>query len=484
MKLHLRDYQLRAVDELRAAYRNGARAPLLSSPTGSGKTVMFAHIAEQAHARGYAVTVLVHRRELLAQTSRALTEIGTRHGLVAPAATVRDVRADQLRRFGDTAIDQCSRLQVASVQTLVRRLDSTPAPDLIIIDECHHAVAGSWARVVAAYPAARLLGVTATPHRLDGRGLGVDAGGPFDRLVHGPSVRELIDAGYLSPPVVYAPPMQADLDGIGRRGGDYAADELAERMDKPRITGDAVAHYRRICDGEPAIAFCASVRHAEHVAESFRAAGYRWQCVDGTMAPGARDGAIRGLGDGSLHGISSCEIVNEGTDVPVVSAAILLRATQSLALALQQVGRVLRPAPGKTRAVVLDHVGNTMRHGLPDWDREWSLAGEPPRRKGGAAERVPPVQQCPECYAAHDPAPRCPECGHVYAVALPEHEDGELSEVTPEQAEAMRAAAQRQAKREVGQAQSLEQLRAIEAQRGYRRGWADHVWAARRRRAA
>lgn len=484
MRFQLRDYQQRGVEDLRAAFRSAYRAPLYSLPTGGGKTVVFSHIAEQADQRGKAVMVLVHRRELLAQTSRGLNEIGVRHQLIAPHQTVHDVRAQQLRLTSGSTIDQTSRLQVASVQTLVRRLDRAPAPDLVVIDEGHHAVAGSWHRVIEAFPRSRLLGVTATPHRLDGKGLGVQASGPFDTLVEGPTVRELIDAGYLCQPVVYAPPLQASLEGVPMRGGDYAANEVAERLDKPRITGDAIDHYRRLCDGAPAIAFCANVKHAQHVAEQFREAGYRWQCVDGTMSSSARDRAIRGLGDGSLHGISSCEIVNEGTDVPIVAVGILLRWTASLTLFLQQCGRILRPYEGKERAVILDHVGNSLVHGLPDWDREWSLAGEERKPRGSKAPPAPPVQQCPQCYAAHAPAERCPRCGYVYALQhqLPQQEDGELTEVTPEQAEAMRRAR----KREVAKANTYEALKAIEAARGYRPGWADHVWAAkqRKRRAA
>ncbi|MFW5969618.1 MAG: DEAD/DEAH box helicase [Halofilum sp. (in: g-proteobacteria)] len=480
MRVQLRDYQQDAVDALREAYRQGSRAPLLASPTGSGKTVMFAHIAEQAYSRGRSVMILVHRRELLGQTSQALTNIGVRHQLIAPAKAVNDMRSYQLQVAGGSWVDQTSRLQVASVQTLVRRLDCTPEPDLIVIDEAHHAVAGSWGKVIEAFPRARLLGVTATPHRLDGKGLGVQAGGPFDTLVHGPSVRDLIDRGYLAEPVVYAPPVQADLDGVHTRGGDYVTGELAERLDRPRITGDAIDHYRRICSGAPAIAFCASVQHAEHVAEQFRQAGYRWQRVDGTMSSAARDRAIRGLADGSLHGISSCEIVNEGTDVPVVTAGIMLRATKSLPLWLQQCGRVLRTHKHKDKAYILDHVGNSLRHGLPDWEREWSLDGEV--KKGGkkSSDPTPPIRQCPRCYAAHAPAPVCPACGHRYEAATtqPEQEEGELSEFTPEQAEAMK----RRQKREVAQAQTLDDLKRIEKARGYKPGWADHVFRARKKK--
>lgn len=484
MRLQLRGYQEDGEKELRDAFRQGYKAPLYALPTGGGKTVIYANIAEKAGEKGNRVMILSHRKELVGQTSKALSNLGVRHSIIAPNDTVHSIRQHQMRENGHSQIDQLAPLRDASIQTLVNRLERETEPDLIIIDEAHHAVAGQWAKVIEAFPNARLLGVTATPHRLDGKGLGADAGGPFDLLVEGPTIDQLIQWGYLCRPAVYAPPMQADLEGVKKRGGDYARGEAAEAMDKPRIIGDAVQHYERICPGDPAIAFCTSVQHAEHVAERFRQAGYRWQCVDGNMSAQARDRAIRGLGDGTLHGISSCEIVNEGTDVPIVKVAILLRPTQSLSLYLQQVGRVLRPYPGKDRAVILDHVDNVRRHGLPDQDREWSLQGEKGTGKGGKGSKAPPpppVQTCPQCYAAHEPAPKCPACGFQYPGAQgPQEVEGELTEITPEQAEAMK----REKRKEVAKAASLEDLKAIEKTRGYKPGWADHVWKARKRKGA
>jgi superfamily II DNA or RNA helicase len=265
-------------------------------------------------------------------------------------------------------------VQVASVQTLARRLGKTRInPALIIIDEAHHACAGSWRNILSAFPRARLLGVTATPCRLDGQGLGKSSGGYFDRLIQGPSVRELINAGHLAQPIVYAPPVGADFSGVHVRMGDYVAEEQAAALDKPTITGCAIDHYRRICPGVPAIAFCASVKHAEHVAEQFDAAGFPAVSLDGTLDSKTRKHRIAALANGQIKILTSCEIISEGTDIPVVTACIMLRRTMSTGLYLQQAGRCLRPHPQKTNSIILDHVGNVFQHGFPDDDREWAL---------------------------------------------------------------------------------------------------------------
>lgn len=460
MKLTLRDYQGAAVRDVRAAYANGCRAPLLTLPTGGGKTVIFSYIAERAGAKGNRVLILVHRRELLRQTSRTLDDFGVVHGMIAAGMSM----------------DHHQHVQIASVQTLVRRLERLRwAPDLVVVDEAHHTTSKTtWGQVLAHYPEAKVLGVTATPQRLDGQGLGVTAGGLFDRLIVGPTVAELTAAGHLSPAVVFAPRTMVDLSSIHTRAGDFAQNEVAEAMDKPTITGDAVAHYRQHCPGEPAIAFCASVAHAEHVAASFQAAGFSAASIDGGMDSDLRAQHVADLGAGRLQVLTSCDIISEGVDIPVVSAAILLRPTQSLGLYLQQVGRVLRPAPGKRRAVILDHVGNCFRHGLPDDDRDWSLQGR--EKRHGTASDAMPVRQCGECYHVHRPAPVCPRCGYVYPVQSREVEEvaGELEQV--DVAEVRRAA-----KREQARAKSVEDLVELGRARGYKNphAWARFVWQAR-----
>lgn len=461
MQITLRDYQAdQMVKPVRQAFQSGALAPLLVGPTGCGKTVVFSYIADAATQLGNNTLILVHRKELLNQTSRTLDDFRVPHGLIAPGMTF-----------------QRQPVQVASVQTLVRRMHLLRwKPDLIIVDEAHHATGKStWGKVLEYYDTA-ILGVTATPERLDGTGLGATNGGFFDVMIQGPTVRELIDQDYLSQPVVYAP-STVDLSGVHTRMGDFSKSEASEAVDKPCITGDAVKHYRRLCHNEPAVVFCASVAHAEHVAEEFRVNGYQAASIDGTLDDVSRKQRIEDLGNGRLNVLTSCEIISEGIDIPVISAAILLRPTQSIGLYLQQVGRALRPFPGKTHATILDHVGNCMRHGLPDDDREWSLEGKKRSTKSKTDEASLPIRQCEKCYHVHKPAPRCPKCGEVYAIKAREIEqvEGELERVDPEQI-------RWQMKREQGRAKSLEDLQAIGKARGFKPGWARYVFKARSNR--
>lgn len=482
-----RPYQREGIQLIRASFAEGHRAPLYVAPTGAGKTFTFCLIASSAVRHSKRVVVVVHRQELLSQTSRALDDMGIAHGLIAPGITP----------------DPRAFVQVAMIGTLRRRLEQGRAGDafdMVIFDEGHHATAGEWGRIRVLAPTARLLGVTATPERLDGQGLGAEFGGVYDDLILGPTTEALMADGYLCRAAVFAPQSLVDLEGVKNRGGDYAGAELASRMDRPQITGDAVAHYGRICPGAPAIAFCASVAHAQHVAQQFRAAGWSADSIDGELADGLRRQRIRDLGEGRLHVLTSCDIISEGTDIPVVTAAILLRPTQSLTLHLQQVGRALRPvyaqgfdlstregrlaaiaASKKPQAIVLDHVGN-IRHGLPEEPRDWTLAGRP--RNGRAREGAPAlrVAQCPECFRAHSPAPACPSCGHAYeaTVRAPAMVGGELVEVTEEDRIAL-AQQRAEQRREVGRATTLEALEAIARARGYKQAWARHVWNSRQR---
>ena len=378
-------------------------------PTGSGKTVVFSEICRLANDKGRSVLILVHRRELVKQASDKLVNAGVEHGIIAAG-------------FKPSA----HSVQVASVQTLAKRLRTVPAePDLIIIDEAHHAVAGSWDKIIGHFSDAKIVGVTATPSRLDGRGLGSH----FSTLISGPSVEQLTKLGFLSQHRVFAPPVIADLSNVKTRAGDYANDQLSQAMDRPTITGDAIGHYRRLADGLPAIAFCCSIAHATSVCEAFNAAGYRAKLVTGKMKMEERDEAISGLADGRTQILCSVDVVSEGTDVPAVSAAILLRPTQSEALYLQQVGRILRPQPGKV-AIVLDHVGSTLKHGFIDDVRAWSLDSKPKRQRKD--EPAPSVRQCPMCFAAFKPQPTCPCCGYEIPIKKIKYEiiNGKLVEMT------------------------------------------------------
>ena len=453
--MNLREYQQQAVDGLREAFREGRKRVLLVAPTGAGKTVIFAHLTAALAAAGQRVLLLAHRDFLLDQIAGTLATVGVPCGFIAAR------RLPALHH----------RVQVASVQTLRNRLDVW-RPDWIICDEAHHATAGSWRMVLSAYQSARVVGVTATPQRLDGNGLG----DVFEALVRGPEVRWLMEQGFLSH-ARYFCPATVDTSGLRTRMGEYRAGDVNAACNTARVTGEAVAHYRKLCDGAPAVAFCASIKHSEHVAETFRAAGYRWASLDSSMTDAARRAAVDGLRTRVLHGLSSCDIISEGFDLPHVTAAILLRPTKSLGLHLQQIGRVLRPAPGKAHAVIIDHVGNVGRnadgawqhnHGFADDEREWTLEGKPTRPK------APAVILCPECFAAYGGG-RCPQCGYEREQE-PERkipavdETAELEAVDPAEARAQERAAQ-----------TLEDLRAIGKARGYKPGWAWHRWMLRQK---
>lgn len=457
----LRDYQIDLIDRVRSEIKAGKRAPLVVLPTGGGKTVCFSSIAASAADLGRRVVILVHRAELLMQTSATLQDIGVRHGIVAPG---------RHRRYAEA-------VQVASVQSLAARLkrgEPFPRPDLIIIDEAHHTVAGTWARVIEAFPDTKRIGFTATPVRTDGQGLAK----AFDAMVEGPNVRRLTERGYLAPAAVFAPG-DVDLTGVRTRGGDWHAGDLTGAVDKPSVTGDAVEHYRRHVGDGRALVFCCSLQHAEHVTERFNAAGIPAERIDGALDAAERRRVLRRLASGETRILTSVDLISEGFDVPAVEAAILLRPTQSTGLYLQQVGRALRPAPGKARAVILDHVGNTMRHGLPDEDREWSLhATKRGRRKSSDASDAdgPRVVVCGKCFAAHS-LPACPHCGFVPEVKPREiaEREGQLIEITPEQIEAARAKIA--ARVEQGRATSEAALIELATRRGYRnpRAWAHSV---------
>ena len=459
MQVTLRPYQQQAVAEIRGAYQAGCRRALFVLPTGGGKTVVFTHIAERAAMRGSRICILVHRQELVDQSSRSLHAIGCNHGVIA--AGYRQ--------------DLSHTVQVASVQTLARRLHQIPAGffQLLIVDEAHHAVAGTWAKVLEHHQGGHVLGVTATPERLDGRGLGDQ----FETLIEGPDAGWLTEQGFLVPARVFAPP-GIDLSGIKRFDTAKGRHEADDRLKQGQAMGDAVSHYRRTIQDEhngTAIAFCCSVAHADALAEAFRSQGIAAARLDGAMDRGERRRLINDLGAGTLKVLTSCDIISEGTDIPSVTGAILLRPTDSLGLHLQQVGRVLRPAPGKRWAIVNDHVGNSLRHGLPTDQREWSLEGRQKGKRRAASEALP-VKVCDQCFSTLPSAePVCPICGFVFPPPARRElvtVDGTLQELTAQ-------AAAQQRRQAVGKARTREELEAIRLERGYSRGWTDHILRAR-----
>ena len=423
MSQALRPYQQRSLEQLREGFAAHQRQ-LLVIPTGGGKTTVAAHMIRATLERSSepnTVLFMAHRTELIEQCSERLDQNGlSAHGVIMAAHGRR-------RPFAP--------VQVASVDTLANRPPLSPAPRLIIADECHRTLGGRQNRVIRdLYPRAFVVGLTATPWRLDGRGLGqYERGVPqlFTRLVLGATYAQLIADGFILEPQVLCP-WKPSLRGVRKdASGDYDEAELAKRCDQPQTIADMVAVWLERANGARTVAFAASVQHSQHIAAAFQAAGVAAEHLDGTTPPEERRALLARLASGETRLVSNYGVLTEGWDCPAVEVCILARPTRSLSLHMQCVGRVLRPAAsaGKTRALVLDFAGSTLNHGWPTADRAWTLADRPveerEEREGCEdGDESLDVSVCPHCYAAR-PGKRgaCPECGAVEASSPPDTEE-------------------------------------------------------------
>ncbi|MCW2242785.1 DEAD/DEAH box helicase [Azospirillum canadense] len=390
--MKLRPYQEKNANEILALLERGVPGSLYVLPTAGGKTVVVVGgVIRTVVNHGWSVAFLVHRRELLQQSVRTLAKAGI------PAAVVDP----------DHDPDPSALVHVASIDTLKARQGRLAAwlrtIRLVVIDEAHHTVAPGWQALLEAMPHAQRLGVTATPFRGDGKPLGA----LFDEVVRGPSVAELTAAGWLCPAEVWSPVASLDLTQVKISRGDYVASDLDRVMNDDAISRLAINQYTARMALEPAIAFCVSVDHARQVAKAFSRQGYRAVSVDGDMSTADRDAAIQGLASGDIQVLTSCEIVSEGTDVPVVAGAMLLRPTKSVLKYMQQVGRVLRIADGKQRACIIDMADNVRIHGMPESDRVWTL-------ETGLVPFAHRTIRCPVCHRRFVAGPKCPSCGRTF----------------------------------------------------------------------
>lgn len=445
--------QAEAATAIRGAFGQGRRSILFVAPCGFGKTVLFSYIAHGAMRRGKSVLILTHRGELIDQISRALTAQNVPHGFIQ-AGKPYDHKP----------------VMVASIQTMVRRLNHhSIGYALIVIDEAHHCTKlNSFGTVLNAFGASKLLGVTATPCRLSGEGLG----DIFEQMILGPDTQSLIDVGRLSPFKLYVPP-GVDTGGLKIYLGDYRTRDTTALMNKPTITGDAITHYRKYADGTQFVAFCTSVVHAQAVAEQFSQSGIDTRCVHGGMNDEERTDAIGAFRAGALRGLCSVDLISEGFDVPSIGCGIMLRPTASRSLFYQTFGRCLRSASGKAHAVILDHVGNVRKHGLPTEEQNWRLEETKGRGKKEAAKVS--VRVCPTCYAAMPGGTSiCTECRYEWPIEsrTVKQVDGELTEWVSRQPSPETL--------EVWKARTLEQLQEIGRRRGYSPYWAYVRYKARR----
>ena len=460
--MKLRPYQEDLIDKTRQALRRNKRV-LMQAPTGAGKTAITVYMMSRAAEAGKTSVMAVHQNELLTQTSKALWAGKLEHGMIASGRTRSYMAA-----------------QVASVQTWVRRMDQYSEPDLIIIDECHRSAASTYQKILEEYPNAMVIGLTATPSRTDGKGLD----GTYQELVQGPTIRQLIDAGYLCDYEIFAPPSPLDLSDVKTKMGDFDKKQLEHEVDKPTITGDAVATYKKHANGKRAAVMCVSIRHAEHVMESYNAAGIPAEMLEGKMTNKEREAVINRLRSGETLVVTAVNLLIEGLDVPSLEVIQWLRPTQSLIVFMQGNGRGFRVSDGKEKLIILDQVGNWKRHGLPDDDREWTLEG---RKKGKKRKEDDDadvsIQQCKHCFHIFRPGVAvCPSCGmpvEVRQKAEIEVVDGELERIDV-------TALRKQAKQEQGAARDLVDLVKLGQRRGMKNAaiWAAHVFASRQSRKA
>lgn len=434
--MDLRGYQTTSISDTSRALKTHKRV-LLQCPTGGGKTVISGKMIHGSVGHGWRVMFLCHRDELVAQTSKTMTKLGVDHSFVASGYPA----------------NYKMPVLICMVQTLCNRVDKVAAPNIIFIDEAHHAVSASYKKVLDAYPNALVVGLTATPERLDGRGLD----DIFNALVPGPSSRWLMDEGYLSDYRLWSHPPPS-VDAVKLKGGDYDQKSLSEIMSDSKLVGDMVEHYLELCPGERGVAFCVDVAHAIQTRDAFQAAGVRAEELDGTAPTDVRKAMIRAFREGDIDILTSVDLFGEGFDLPEMSVAILGRPTKSLGLALQQVGRTFRTvyADGydidtrdgrlaaiangpKPFAYILDHAGNfgpQRPHGMPDDDRAWTLEG---RKKSSKLSSGPAPKLCGKCFGSNPSGTKkCRYCDFTFILTPREIEieAGQLQEI---QREAIRA---------------------------------------------
>ncbi len=407
------DFQIDVIDRTRASVLEHRRS-LMVMPTGAGKTVCSGYMMSQSAMKGKAAYYVAHRHELLDGICKSLDAADLEYSRILPG-----------RKFTPGPVT------VGTVLTMGNR--DLPAPDFLIVDEAHRSAAASYLKLFRRWPETYVVGLTATPQRTDGQGLGPE---PYRDIVEGPSMPWLIENGYLSRYCIFAPPSDLNLRGIGSSGGDFVRSQAGERVIQSRIVGDAPKLYRQHVDGKRAMVFTVSVKHAQASLNAFRAADIPTELIEGRMSTQTRRGVLGRFEDGETKVLVSIDLCIEGLDIPAIEAAFIQRPTQSLIVHLQTIGRTLRTAPGKEEAVLFDQVSNYLRHGLPDDERTWKLEGR--EKKKRESDRLD-IRQCEQCFRVVRAGSRCPDERPDCPLAakdgrIPKQVDGELVKLDLEKA--------------------------------------------------
>jgi DNA repair protein RadD len=433
----LRDYQETVKTGVFARWDRGATNVIAVMPTGAGKTVTMTSVCQEVDDPSIAVA---HRQELVAQISLAFAKAEVNHRIIAPVKMIRAVMAEHMVELGECYVRHNARVAVAGVDTLIRRPDDEffQSVRLWQTDEAHHLLeANKWGQAVARFPRARGLGWTATPLRTDRKSLKRGSGGVFDDMVVGPSMRELIDRGYLAPYEIYGLPQAINTANVAVGGsGEFVQSELSQEAHASRITGDIVEHYLHLAAGKSGVTFAVDVALAEEHAAAFRDAGVSAAVIHAKTPMSQRIEIIRAFRNRELMQIVNVDVLGEGFDCPGIEVVSMARPTMSLGLFVQQFGRGLRIKEGKRCGLILDHVGNVVRHGPPDGPRNWTL--EPRGRKNAEPQVKVAICGNPDCmrvYEGYEPA--CPYCGWEPVRSgserqRPQAVDGDLTLYTPE----------------------------------------------------
>ena len=432
----LRDFQVEMRDLVQAAWDIGLPNVLAVLPTGAGKTVLFSHIVARS---GVPAIVIAHRQELVMQISLALARNGVRHKILAPASVARVCVNQHIAEMGKNYVDPLASTVVAGVDTLIRCKPYEAwlaGIRLVVQDEAHHILRDNkWGKALTLFPNARLLGVTATPVRADGNGLGSHADGVMHHMIVGPTMRELITRGWLTEYRIFAPKSDINLADVPlSAGGDYSPIKLADAVHKSHIVGDVVSHYMRIASGKLGVTFAVDVASAGELAAAYRAAGVPAEVVSAKTPDAMRATILRRFKRREVLQLVNVDLFGEGFDLPAIEVVSMARPTASFGLYCQQFGRALRLMEGKEYAIIIDHVSNVHRHGLPDAVRPWTLDRRERRAKNDTQSTIP-VRTCPNCTAAYERIyASCPYCNHYVEPAgrtSPESVDGDLHELTP-----------------------------------------------------
>lgn len=448
--MQLRPYQQEGKNGIYQAWNEGHQNVVYVCPTGGGKTVTLASIIND-HVG--AAAVIAHRQELVGQISLALAREGVQHNIIAPTKTVKMIRQKHIEEVGKDFIQPMSTVCVAGVDTLVRRKENLQSwrmqVTLWITDECHHVLIGNkWGKGVEMFPNARGLGVTATPIRADGHGLGRHASGVFDTMVEGPTMRWLIDNGYLTDYTIYAPLSDIQVDDVSlNKDGDYNQKQLKKAARNSHIVGDVVENYIKYAMGKRGVTFVTDVETAKDVANEYNARGVPAEAVDADTPADLRAAILKRFAKGELMQLVNVDLFGEGFDLPAIEVVSFARPTMSYSLYVQQFGRALRIMEGKTKAIIIDHVGNVVKHGLPDRVKQWSLDSKDKSPRTVDPDDEIPLKYCVACTRPHERFYKaCPHCGFAAEPegrSRPEQVDGDLVELSAEVLAMMRGDADR-----------------------------------------